>query len=67
MTEKAEEWVGRVEWMSKVNRQVKADRWRMMLDLMVKSVLKHASEMWQTDGRTGCRKLETAQMWLKDY
>ena len=34
MTEKAEEWVGRVEWMSKVNRQVKADRWRMMLDLM---------------------------------
>ena len=25
MTEKAEEWVGRVEWMSGVNRQVEKD------------------------------------------
>ena len=25
MTEKVEEWVGRVEWMSKVNRQLEND------------------------------------------
>ena len=67
MTEKAEEWVGRVEWMSKVNRQVEADRWRIMWELMVRPVLEHAFEVWQTGGRTGCRKLETAQMWLEDY
>ena len=46
MTEKAEEWVGRVEWMSKVNRQVEADRWRIMWELMVRPVLEHAFEVW---------------------
>ena len=34
MANKAEEWVGKVKWMSRVNGRVEVDRGRMVVELM---------------------------------
>ena len=36
MAKKAEEWIGRVTWMSRVNGQVEVDRGRMVWELLAR-------------------------------
>ena len=62
MAKKAEEWIGRVTWMSRVNGLVEVDRGRMVLDLLVRPSTNYAAEVWWTGGCSACRKLESAQM-----
>ena len=59
---KAEEWVGKVMWMSRVNGQVGVDRGQMAWELMGRLSVEHAAEVWWSGGRGVCRKMESAQM-----
>ena len=61
MTNKAEECVGKVMWMSRVNGQVKVDRW-MMWELIGRQSVEHAAEVWWSGVCSACRNLESAQM-----
>ena len=58
----AEEWVGKVIWMSRVNGQVEDDRGRMVWELIGSPGAEHATEVWWSGGHSACRKLESAQM-----
>ena len=62
MANKAEECVGNVLWVSRVNGQVEADRERMVWELIGRLSVKHAAEVRRSGGRCTCRKLESAQM-----
>ena len=62
MTKKAEEWIGRIAWMSKVNEQVEEDRGRMVWDLLAGTSMEFAAEMWGAGGHSACRKLESSQI-----
>ena len=53
---KAEEWIGRVTWMSRVNMQVEVDRERMVWELLARPSMEYAAEAWWTVGRSACRK-----------
>ena len=59
---KAEEWIGKVIWMSRVNGQVEVDRGRMVWELLARPSMEHIAEPWWIRGRSACRKLESAQM-----
>ena len=43
---KAEEWVGKVMWMSRVNGLVEDGRGRMVLELIGRMSVEHAAEVW---------------------
>ena len=58
----AEEWVGWVLWMSRVNGQVEVDIGRMLKELIGRPSVEHAAQMWWSGGHSACRKLESAQM-----
>ena len=60
MANMAEEWVGKVMWMSRVNGRVEVDRGRMVLELIGRSNVDYAAEVWWPGGRSACRKLELA-------
>ena len=45
MVEKAEEWIGKVEWMARVNGEVEVECGRMAWELMAKPCLEHAAEV----------------------
>ena len=45
MVEKAEEWIGKVEWMARVNGEVEVECRRMAWELMAKPCLEHAAEV----------------------
>ena len=45
MVEKAEEWVGKVEWMARVNGDMGVERRRMAWKLMARPCLEHAAEV----------------------
>ena len=62
MANKAEEWVGKVMWMSRVNGQVEVDRGRTVWELMGRPSVERAAEVWWSGGRSACRKLESAQV-----
>ena len=62
MVNKAEEWVGKVMWMSRVNGQVEVDRGRMVRKLMGRLSVEHAAEVLWSGGRSAYRKLESGQM-----
>ena len=51
----AEEWIGMVAWMSRVNRQVEVDTGRMVWELLARPSMKYAAEVWWTGGRSACR------------
>ena len=59
MANKAEEWVGNVMWVSRVNGQVEADRGRMVWELIRRLSVEHAAEVWWSGERSACRKLES--------
>ena len=61
MAKKAEEWIERVTWMSRVNGQVEVDRGRMLWELLVRPSMEDAAEVWLTGRRSACRKLELSQ------
>ena len=42
---KAEEWIGRVTWMSRVNEQVEVDRGRMLWNLLTRPSMEYAAEV----------------------
>ena len=46
MVNKAEEWVGKVMRISRVNGQVEADNGRMVWELMGRLSVEHAAELW---------------------
>ena len=46
MKNKAEEWVGKMEWLSRGNGQVEVDRGRMVWELIRRLYVKHAAEVW---------------------
>ena len=62
MANKAEEWVGKVMWMSRVNGQVGVDTGRMVWELIMRPSVGHVAEVWWSGGCSACRKLELAQM-----
>ena len=53
---KAEEWIGRMTWMSGVNGQVEVDRGRMTWELLARRSMEYAVEVWWTGGSSACRK-----------
>ncbi len=59
MVEKAEEWVGKVEWMARANGDMEVERRRMAWELMARPCLEHAAEVWWPGGKVVGRKLET--------
>ena len=64
MVNKAEELVGKVMWMSRVNGQVEVDKGRMVWEFIGRPSGEHAAEVWWSGGCSACRKLESAQMTL---
>ena len=64
MPNKAEDWVAKVMWMSRVNGQVEVYRGRMVWERIGRQSVKHAAEVWLSGGHSACRKLESAQMRL---
>ena len=61
MREKAEEWAGRTEWMSRVNGQIEVERGRLIWELLARPSLEHAASVWWTGGKVANRKLEAVQ------
>ena len=55
MASKAEEWVGKVIWMSRVNRQLEIDRQRVVWELIGIPSVEHAAEVWWSGRRSACR------------
>ncbi len=53
---KAEKWIGKFVWMSKVNGKMEVDRDRMPWELLARPRLEHATEVWLTGGLTARRK-----------
>ena len=58
MAKKAEEWVGKVMWMSRMKGQVEVDRGRMVRELIGRQSMERAAEVWRSLGRDVCRKPE---------
>ena len=61
MAEKAEEWAGKMEWMSRKDGQVEVERGRLVWELLARPGLEHAAEVWWPGGKTVNRKLEAVQ------
>ena len=49
MAKKAEEWIGRVAWMNRMNGQVEVDRGRMMWKLLTRPSMEYAKCGGQED------------------
>ena len=62
MVNKAEELVGKVMWVSRVNGLEEVDRGQMVWELMGRPSVEHAAEVWWSGGHSVCRKLESPQM-----
>ena len=61
MAEKAEEWAGKMEWMSRKDGQIEVERGRLVWELLARPGLEHAAEVWWPGGKTVNRKLEAVQ------
>ena len=48
--------------MSRMNVQVEVNRGKMVWELLARTSMEHAAEVWWTVGHGACRKLESAQM-----
>ena len=62
MAKMAEDWIGRVTWMSRVNGQVEVERGRMVWKLLARPCMEYAAKVWWTGGQSACRKLESSPM-----
>ncbi len=62
MTKMAEEWIGRVTWISRVNGQVEVERGRMVWEFLARPCMEYAAKVWWTGGHSACRKLESSPM-----
>ncbi len=62
MAKKAEEWIGRMTWTSRVNGKVEVGRGRMVWELLARPSMEYAAEVWWTGRRSACRKLESSPM-----
>ena len=63
MVNEAQEWVGKLMWVSRLDRQVEVDRERMVWELIGRLSVEHVVvEVWWSGGHSTCRKLESAQM-----
>ena len=62
MGKRAEEWIGRVTWMSRMKGQVEVDGGRMVWELVARPRMEYAAEVWWVGGHSASRKLESAQM-----
>ena len=61
MKEKAEEWAGKTEWMSRKDGQIEVKRGRLVWELLASTSLEHAAEIWWSSGKTANRNLEAVQ------
>ena len=61
LREKAEEWAGRTEWMSRVNGQIEVERGRLVWELLARPSLEHAASVWWTGGKVASKRLEALQ------
>ena len=63
MKEKAEEWAGKTEWMSRKDGQIEVERGRLVWELLVRPSLEHAAEIhvWWPGEKTTNRNLEAIQ------
>ena len=63
MAEKAEEWAGKMEWMSRKDGQVEVHGERQVsVGTPCKArLIEHAAEVWWPGGKTVNRKLEAVQ------
>ena len=61
MAEKAEEWAGKMEWMSRKDGKIEVERGRLVWELLARPGLEHAAEVWWPGGKTVNRKLEAVQ------
>ena len=52
MAKRAEEWIGKVTWMSRVNGQVDVDGGRMVWELLARPSMVYAAQVWWTRGCT---------------
>ena len=52
MVEKAEEWVGKIEWMARVDGELEAEQGCLLWDLVARPGLEHAAEVWWPGGKT---------------
>ena len=60
MVEKAQEWIGKVEWMSKVNGLMQVERGRLVWELLGTPAVEHAGVVQERIGRRllGCIVLD---------
>ena len=58
MANKAEERVGKVVWISRVNGQVEVDRGRLVWELIGRLSVEHA-EVWWSGRASACKRLES--------
>ena len=61
MKEKAEEWAGKTEWMSRKDGQIEVERGRLVWELLARPSLEHAAEIWWPGGKIANRNLEAVQ------
>ncbi len=61
MTEKAEEWAGKVERMCRKEGQVEIERGHLVWELLGRLGVEHAVEIWWPGGKTANKKMETVQ------
>ena len=47
MKEKAEEWAGKTEWMSRKDGQIEVERGRLVWELPARPSLEHAAEIFR--------------------
>ena len=51
MKQKAEEWAGKTEWMSRKDGQIEVERGRLVWELLARPSLEHAAEIWWPGGK----------------
>ena len=61
MREKAQEWAGRAEWMSRVNGQIEVEQGRLVWELLARPSLEHAVSVWWTGEKVAHKRLEAVQ------
>ena len=61
MREKAKEWAGRTEWMSRVNGQIEVGQGRLVWEFLARLSLEHAVSVWWTRGNVVSKNLEAVQ------
>ena len=64
MKQKAKEWAGKTEWMSRKDGQIEVERGRLVWELLAKLSLEHAAEIWWPGGKAANRLFKIK--WVSD-